>query len=692
MTGEMQIFVAIGKRRGSVAVMVGGIVLALLIFFGAFIKYSSSRQYATKRLNRILLAREFSSALANLACHHLKEKEIHNLSGKLVKCLEKPLASMSGSTSDKIVFTPAIRPLIAKLEAANSELREISWQVGWEVKKDDFKAITPAYPREKTGIVRIPIVIEYLAPASHEKITEEYLYTVKLKVVANLIPVLSKFTLYVKDARSGEDEERFNKVVNDENGKLLETAHAPWVLKNSNSSGFPDNFAEVVKSSRGLVYMGGGRVNLGIARGWSDGPYGEGFHLLGEGRRDGFYKIGEIGPMALLNCETGLCKTDLNNADSISWYDLIKSGYAEMSAKASIFKLFGTDQERSPTIVFGDPAARTICGKAFRANQVDCGPLPYTYDDGQFEDYKAAGGEDFDISYFINNYTDQNNGATLSRSQYNREFASCLVEVPYNRALGYILTNYNAAWPLDSGRVSPSDPLHDFISGKAAENGLNHKIPAPFANIYNDIQNLSAMKNMLEKVEIPGRRAMAEIVLPPGEKLCSALLKRGYLADDKKLDLNGWLHVKAPDGKIVIDESLRLISHGGIILDEGNIEIKGSVKADGGKFLLNLVARRGNIIVDSSVNGELDVALTAAGESSDVGQVKFAGAGSSAPVTIRGNVAMQRIAAGTVAGSCSRGVKIVYAEELAALPQNSADAGSERPLLMFSFEYPRLLD
>mgnify|MGYP007061389629 CR=1 FL=1 len=688
----MQIIVAIKKRRGSVAVMVGGIVLALLVFFGAFIKYSSSRQYATKRLNRILLAREFSAALANLACHHLREKELHNLSGKLVKSLEKPISAMSGSSSDKIVFTPFISQLVRRLEAANSELNEISWQVNWEVKKDDFKSINSAYPREKAGLIRIPIVVEYLAPASREKITEEYLYTIKIKVVANLIPVLSKFTLYVKDARSGRDEERFNLVVNDENGKLLETAYRPWVLKNSNDSSFPENFADFVKSSRGLVYMGGGRVNLGIARGWSDGPYGEGFHLLGEGRRDGFYKIGELGPMSLLNCETGLCKTDYNNADSVSWYDLIKSGYAEMSAKASLFKLFGSDQERSPTIVFGNIAARTICGKAYRESHENFGPLPYTYDDGQYEDYKSAGGEDFDISYFINNYADQNNGAALSRSQYNRDYASCLIEVPYNRALGYILTNYNSAWPLDSGRIPPSDPLHDFISGKAVEKGLTEKIPPPFSTIYDEIQHLSAMKAVLNQIRIPGDRGMADVVLPRGEKLVALLQKRGYLADDKKLDLNGWLHISAPDGKIVIDESLRLISHGGIVLEEGDIEVKNSVKADGGRFLLNLVAKKGNIIIDSSVNGELDVGLTAAGDGSDVGQVKFAGNGSSAPVTIKGNVAMQRIAAGTVAGACSRGVNIVYAEELAALPRQAAGSGSEQPLLMFSLEFPRLLD
>lgn len=706
----MRIIQAIKTRRGSVAVMIGGIVLALLIFFGAFIKYSTSRQYATKRLNRVLLAREFSAALATLACHHLKDKELHNRSGKLVKSLEKPLSAMSTSVSDKIVFTPVIKELIERrLESANSELYELAWRVGWEVRKVDFKPVTAAYPREKTGLIRIPIVIEYRAPASLEKITEEYVYTISTRVAANLVPVLSRFTLYVKDARSGEDEERFNKIVSNDNGNLVETTYRPWILKNTGqNAALPANFAGIIKSSRGLVYLGGGRINLGISRGWSAGggnygTFAEGFHLLAEGRGNGFYKTDEIGNMALLNCETGLSKTDLNNPDSISWYDLIKSGYAEMSARTSMFKLFGTDNERSPTLVFGDTAARTLCGKAYRESSDNYGPLPYTYDDNQFEDYRTAGGEDFDFSYFMNKYSDQNGGATLNRSKYNREYASCLIEVPYNRALGYILTNHRNDRPLDAGVIAESDPLFAFVSGQAVSRGLSEKIPQPLADVYDNISSMSAMKELLEafqnklnnlykpdKPETPAATARPDITLARGEKLLSVLQKRRYL-DNGKLDLNRWLRIKAPDG-IVLDEALRLTSHGGIILEEGNIEIRSAIKADGGKFLLNLVARRGNIIVDASLNGELDAALTAAGDGSDIGQVKFAGNGSSAPITIKGNVAMQRIAAGSLAGYCARGVNIVYAEDLAALPREAAEGRSEQPLLMFGLDYPRLLD
>ena len=671
--------------------MIGGIVLALLIFFGAFIKYSSSRQYATKRLSRVLLAREFSSALATLACHHLREREIHNLSGKLVKSLEKSLAAMSARSSDNIEFTPFVKKLASRLSAANSELQELTWKVGWEVRKDDFKPILAAYPREKIGMIRIPIVVEYRAQASLEKITEEYLYTVNIKVVANLVPVLSKFTLYVQDARSGEDEERFNRVVTNDHGDLLETDYRPWILKNTTKTvPFPRRFDDIVKSSRGLVYLGGGRVNLGITRGWSnESKYAEGFHLFGQDRKVGFYKTDEIGPMALLSWETGLCKVDPDNPDSVSWYDLIKSGYGEMSSKSSIFKLYGTDQERSPTLVFGDAAARTLCGKAYRESVDNYGPLPYTYLDAQFDDFASGESEEYDFSYFMSEYS-KHRGGRLNRSQYNKDYASCLLEVPYNRALGYIITGHNDASPLDSGVIPVSDPLFDFVSGQAAGKGLTKKIPPPYSTIYSDIQDLSAMGELLKKVEIPGRRAMADITLAKGEKLLPVLQKRGYL-NKNKLDLNGWLHIKADDG-IVIDDSLSLISHGGIILAAGNIEIKSTIKADGGNFLLNLIARKGNIIIDSGLNGDLAVGLTAAGDSSDTGQVKFAGNGSSSEITINGNVAMQRITAGSLASSCSRGVKIVYADDLAALPQHSAEDQSEQSLLMFSFEYPRLLD
>ncbi|MDD3145724.1 MAG: hypothetical protein PHD82_00360, partial [Candidatus Riflebacteria bacterium] len=159
-------------RRGSVAVVIAGIFLALLVAFSAFMKFSTSRQYATKKLNKVLLAREFSAALATLACHQLKQKDIRDLSGKLVQKLALPLSSMEKEASDKIVFVEPARSIVEKLKAANSELRDLKFEISWKLHKADFEPCLAAYPREKTGILRIPIFVSYKAPGSNEFVKE----------------------------------------------------------------------------------------------------------------------------------------------------------------------------------------------------------------------------------------------------------------------------------------------------------------------------------------------------------------------------------------------------------------------------------------------------------------------------------------------------------------------------------------
>lgn len=681
---------SINKRHGSVAVIVGGIILALLISFGAFIKYSTSRQYATKKLNKVLLAREFSSALASLACHQLKGREIRNLSGKLVEALAKPLASMADKTADQVVYDDALKAVISKLALASSELRDLDYSVGWVVQKSDFSPVLNAYSREKSGIIRIPILISYKAPGSEDKITEDYLYSIEVKAVANLIPVLSKFTLYVQDALCGEDSDRFNQTFTDAYGNLNGGSFKPWVLDNGGGSVLPDRFADAIRSPRGLVYLGGGRVVLGLARGWNvPGKYSEGFHLLAEGRGNGLYTTGYVGAMALMNWETGLCNTDPADDASVFWYDFIKSGFADMSRRNSMFRLMGTDAVRSPTVVFGDVMARTLCAKSYRESSANFGPLPYTHSNEQFDDFISGDSEEFDISYFYNQMI--LNSGTLSRSEYNARYASCLTEEPYNRSLGYMITNFKIPRPLESGVIAASDPLADFIAGKALLKGFAHNIPVPFSSIYNDVKDLKSIDALLSRMQIPGPRSICNITLQKDEKLLSALERNGFLSRGK-LDLNGWIFIRAAE-RIVIDDSLRLQSHGGIVLEKGNIEIKNSITDDGSDFLLNLVALNGNIIIDSSLGGELDIALTASGESSDSGQVKLAGSSSSATPKVNGNIAMRRMGAGSLSSAAARGLEISYRKSLAALPGQEADEGSEKDLLMFNLDSnPRLVD
>ncbi|NCB40089.1 MAG: hypothetical protein EOM80_15115, partial [Erysipelotrichia bacterium] len=560
----------IKRQRGSVVVVIAGIFVALLIAFSTFIKFSTSRQYTTKKLNKVLLAREFSAALASLACHQLKTRDIKTPASKLLENLSKPITAMSAETSEKITFASSLKNVISKLKAANTELSDLTYDVKWLVRKADFQPCLQAYPREKIGVIRIPIVITYKAPASKDTIKEDYVYTLDVKVVANLLPVLSKFTLYVQDAVSGEGADRFNKTHTDACGNLKASTYRPWVLDNGGPEGkFPDRFLEVVKANRGLVYLGGGEIILGIARGWNEpGKFGEGFHLLAEGRGDGLYTTGYLGPMALMNWETGLCN-DLADEASIFWWELVKDGFDDMSKTNSIFRLFGTDQNKSPTLVLGDVSARTLCAKTYRENAENFGPLPYAGSDDKFNDYISGESEVFDINSFVSEY--QKTAGTLNRDTYNTQFASCLVEEPYNRALGYIITNFKLPRPLESGAIPSSDPLAAFVSGKAGASA--HEIPAPFNSIFADLKDLKSMNEFLkkERVEIPGRRTAHNLELTKGQTLLGALQACGLL-DKDKLDLNGWVYVKS-DETIVLNNSLSLVSHGGIVLEKGNIQV-----------------------------------------------------------------------------------------------------------------------
>lgn len=679
-------------RRGSVAVVIAGIFLALLVAFSAFMKYSTSRQYATKKLNKVLLAREFSAALATLACHQLKQKDIKNLSSKLVQKLSLPISGMDKEASDKIVFQAPAKGIVDKLKAANSELRDLTYEISWELQKADFQPCLEAYPREKTGILRLPILVSYKAPGSNDLVKEDYLYSTRVKVVANLVPVLARFSLYVEDAVAGEGPDRFNKVETNSQGNLLPSCNfKPWVLDNGlGSDKFPERFANVISSGRGLVYLGGGRLNLGIARGWNEpGKYGEGFHLFAEGRGDGLYTTSFLGSMALLNWETGLCN-DLSDDANIFWWELIKDGYDAMSKNNSIFRLNGTDQDKSPTLVLGEVMSRTLCARCYRESSENFGPLPYVNSDDKFADYTSGESEVFNISFFMSEH--QKAAGALNRGSYNAKYASSLIEEPYNRALAYIITNFKAAHPMDTGAIPSGDPLADFASGKAVTSGLAHKVPAPFDSVYSGVTDLKRMSEFLtqERLMIPGTRTARTIELGKGQKLLTALEQRGLLSKDK-LDLNGWVFVKAKDS-VAIDSSLRLCSHGGIIVEKGNIEIKNPIRADGGEFLLNLVALNGNITIDSSLGGELDIALTACGNGSD-GQVKFPGNSSTNNIKINGNVAMHTIAGGTLSTAAARGVEIVYNRKLSAMPGQTADEGSEKSLLMFDLkDLPQLVD
>lgn len=159
---------------------------------------------------------------------------------------------------------------------------------------------------------------------------------------------------------------------------------------------------------------------------------------------------------------------------------------------------------------------------------------------------------------------------------------------------------------------------------------------------------------------------------------------RGFL-NNGKLDLNGWVHVRSAL-PLSINRPLSLASHGGIVLERGNIEISETVRSDGDKYFLNLVTLAGDISVLSTASGKMNLGLTANG------QVRIAGSACTKAPEIIGNIAMRQIKAGSLSDSMARGVDLIYCEQLAARPFRPSENGSEKPLLTFSINrHPRLI-
>lgn len=667
-------------KKGSTIFIVVALLVALFLFFGGFLKYSTSRRYTTGKLNKSYLIRELSYSIATLAAHQIKETEIKNKSGRLYKQLSLPTSQMKSEESQNLQLSSDLSNLLKKLIAENPCFSDLNYNVEWQVKKDSFKPLTDAYPREKFGKLFIRITTNYKLAGAKDLLQENYIYALKTRVTANIIPVLSRFSLYIKDAVCGGAEDRFNKVETDMYGNLLNSTFRPWIVDNGNvgNTNFPVRFSDLLESPVGLIYLGGGKIVLGNCRGWNNvGMYGEGFHLMSEGRGDGFYTTSYINKMAIINWETGLCN-DLSDNSTKFWWELIKDGYDVISRRNSIFRLMGTDKFRSPTLVFGDVSALTLCAKAFKEGNNFFGPLPYVNNQARFLDICSGGSEDFDIGYF------KSVVGNITREKYNSEYASHMMEIPYNRSLSYIVTNHKNPQPMKSGVIAQSDYLYDFINGKALTRGLTNKIPAPYGNIYSDIADLNEMRKLLAKIEIPGNRVLKTLELKKGEKLLDRLRLEGYLQSNK-LDINGWLYIKTK-ASIIIDKNLLLMSHGGLVFEQANVELKGSINCGSDKFLLHLVTLNGNIKIAEHVGGELYVSLVAAGNESNTGQIKLIGTNNSICPIIMGNVAMERLSKDGLNNYTARGLNIKYNKELAALPKKTSDNMSEKSLLMFGIE------
>jgi hypothetical protein len=706
------------KKKGSVIVVVICLFVALLILFASFLKSSTSRVYTTKKLGDTMHAREFAQSLALLSFKYLKNIEIKDNGSSLRTVLSLPVKKLEDKSEN---ITNKLNNYskehlkngsddIISLLVNKSGLNNLKWSSSWLVKKIDFQEIPTGdsklapFPREKKGVVRLSINVSYVLPGTKTPITEDYLFISQVSVVANILPVLSKFSLYVKDALNGESGDRFNVVDTKGSGDLNSNpAVRPWVISNGeNSEVAKDKYDDIVNDSRGMIYLGGGTnsnpIILGIARGWADagyGKYGEDFHFYkNSNAAAGYWRTIEIweSGKGLMRSDIGLCN-DTSDDNLRQWQEQLGTGFGDRIKYNSMFKLYGTDGHRSPTIVLGYVESLFASIRMYK-HPSGCDFL-LSFGESDFPFYTTYGADASMASVegygaILNFFTDYltKNGSEIGYDDYIEKYASQLWQERYNNDYAHIINN-SIAYP----KIT-DDKLKELC--KQAESDIYEKVPntdkAPYAKVFGD--DLSKLEKMLDPstLNIDGsgssnnskRLAYAVKASKIDGNINTFFESKNLLKTNNnksELDLNGWLYIECDKGtEIVLDKKLNVVSHGGIIVANGDITIKGDIECSSGAHF-TLLSLDKNIVIESGVK-RVDASLIAGG-----GQVKLLGKADSDELTVNGNIVMNTLEKGEIKdGYLKRGLNLNYKNVLSAIPfmeDDTEEDRSELPLLMF---------
>ena len=701
-----------------------------------------------------MLARELANSLAILSNHYIKSIELKNTGSDIRKLLSKSLDKMESGEGKikeedlKKYFGEIYSILVNKSGLNKITLKELKWIID----KNDFCALKTdekdsPYPREKKGYIRYNMKFSYLVPGNKSPITEEYTFFSGITVVANIIPVLSKFSFYVENVfnnRSIDDklvlQTYFNVVDSTEGGILNDNSPRPWVINNGGTQSF-DNYKDYVADSRGFIYLGGGTndkpIYLGIARGFSNatqGDFGEDFHFYKNGRA-GYWKTkedwgqtnesNETGVTAIFQADIGLCNDTSDNYKK--WQANFGAGFDKQSKYNSIFRLYGTDKDISPTLVYGYVNSMYGSVRAFKKGFFDnagkttwktCKLVYFDHEDdflnacgygtGNFEDLATYLEMKNTLMAFANSYNSKFK-EDLPYEKYKDELSSQVITSRYNNDFTYYLAK-------DKGKTSadqqyPIDFCPDLLNGDLAklcknseDNNLFLGIPnaegtAEFGNIYSGSTNLEELDKFLDCKTLGFNASdgcrIAYYFKPDSSEDVEKYLASNGLLNKKDLSLNGWLYIDCNEGFEVKLNDLNLLSHGGIIVSDGNVTLKGNIKSTSGAHL-NIVALKGNITIERSVE-TVDASLIAGG-----GLVKLDGNEKDKKLNIKGNIVMKNIPCDNVKNridyeNMKRGLFLKYNTDLSAIPfsnrYNVEESKTELPLLMFNLkEKTKMLD
>ncbi|MBF0545869.1 MAG: hypothetical protein HQM08_15605 [Candidatus Riflebacteria bacterium] len=678
------------SRQGVVLILVAICVLVMFLTGSYLLRSASLHKGQTNRLGEMNVTSGVGQALAQLALHKIMNDELANPSSQLTSVLSQPLSSMNDFLLDPFPLdsgTPSLKSVFDALVEPLKDLGNYSIKVSVKCSKSDFSNIglSNIYPREKMGLIHILVNINYRKFNTSLAFTSEnYHYVVKVKITAALVPILSKFTLYVENAQEG-DPWRFNVVSTDQDGRLVSgSGGIPIVLDNAADANVPNAMPDFVRKPTGFVYLGGGPIYLNLARGWGANPdYGEGFHLFESGKGDGLYTVGwGKDNMAILHWDQGTCQPSSSGGNK-DWYDfVIQSPLAELAKLNSAFRLYGTDIKKSPTLVFGEVFRSFVCAKAYKSTTkpppFPPAFLPYI---GSLGVWTAAVGsstpsEGFPpVQPFFTRVDDFSAGQSFLEHLkiYQEKYASNIVaSQPFNLSLAFIGTNNRNAFPRET-HFRAGDPLLELTQANPPPSADKmHALPNDLSGVIPGVNSLRNMQAILEGMKIPGDRVSWVIPASQNGDVIKALTDRGlaYGASPIKLNCNGWIYVEG-DAKLDIKDSIEIESNGGIVLERGTINISSPIsQASGNPKVLYLVTKDGNIKVGADVQAPL-----IAGN----GKITFSGA----KRKITGALAMSKFDI----SNASVGADISYNPALAALPmpiQSSVPTASEASLLSYS--------
>ena len=689
----------------------------MFLFALGYSRFLSYQSDAADKIGKKQKLSEFASALATLSVHKLKYSaqltnsttarrawpEAGSAMARLYDYLSQPLSKFESAKHFPLPLldgddTSHLSMLLAQLWQTAGYGDELKEAITVTVMRDDFiqtGAAPEAYTRNKSGNLRITVSLTIIHSETFST-TLDFNYSCPVRIATAHVPVLSKYNLYIENARlnSGEYDAGYNQVSVDSFGNFADTRSKAraLVLNNDGNLNLPVKleFRNFVEDARGLVYLGGdASIFLNLARSDAvalNSESGEGFQFFRRLNFDGLYPVydgnsAENGRMLISFLDQGV--SDDTDERNLSFYRRIESGFFGVKQVqegrlrySSIFRLFGVQARPSPTLVQGNILSQYLTIAIMKRD--DGRPGRPLYLDNL--SYSAPMLPD---AYYYNcinlpEYTDLQTAFGLDNSldsykQYVTRYSSRVNHRPYNQGLGFMHTQTNP----DAVALFPeSDLLNRFVTSSAHD--ATHKVPGVFAEIYPDAADLKMMSAFAKGF---ADEAMASYHIDNSEEPdAMKLLKQQGLLSQNRLVADGWVRFSSAT---TINRRLEYMSSAGIVVENGDLTIEAPVAPAGFRddCLLYLVALNGNVVFKTPPDAKVQAAVIAFSETTDHGRVVFI----APPAELRGALAMKKLVRNSSEAETFQGTSLVYFPALAVKPAGSDGVSQDAQLLTFSF-------